>query len=484
MSFINGEVLKISQESGPEIPLVVFGDEFYVRHETLDGYTVKYDQMKGLYCYAVLAEGNLLSSGIPVGKKTPWGIKKHQMEKAGIRDQKFYKRYRALKAEESSGDEPGIFRTYGINKGLLGGRRVSEGNVRGLTILVEFQDVSTQITADDVQAMLNADQYARNGNACSVKKYFQTMSTGKLTYQNDVVGPIRLDHRRNYYHNNLLVGETLEKAINQYNINLADFDSRGAGYADAINFLYAGQTQAISGSALWPHNSTYHAVYQGIRTHFYMLTSLGRSPVDLSIGTFCHENGHMLCRFPDLYDYGRRDNDNVESHGMGPYCLMSFGNQLNRRRSPAPVCAYLRNLVGWCDQANMLNNEGMFNLPHGDYNTVNLFETDKPNEYFIVENRSKIGHDSHLKSSGLAVYHCDILGSNEWQGATAEKHYQCALIQADGRMDLENNRGRYLTDFTGDLYGETAGVALAGTTNPSSQEWDGSDSGLIISDIS
>ena len=44
-----------------------------------------------------------------------------------------------------------------------------------------------------------------------------------------------------------------------------------------------------------------------MHTDLYLLTSLGRSAGDLSIGTFCHENGHLLCRFPDMYDYGERD---------------------------------------------------------------------------------------------------------------------------------------------------------------------------------
>jgi subtilisin-like proprotein convertase family protein len=73
------------------------------------------------------------------------------------------------------------------------------------------------------------------------------------------------------------------------------------------------------------------------------------------------------------------------------------------------------------------------------------------------------------------------LGSNEWQGGTASKHYQCGLLQADGSLDLENNRSM---GDAGDLYGRVDGIALSHSTLPASLLWDGSDSGLQISKIS
>jgi subtilisin-like proprotein convertase family protein len=118
---------------------------------------------------------------------------------------------------------------------------------------------------------------------------------------------------------------------------------------------------------------------------------------------------------------------------------------------------------------------------HADYATLIKMPTDRPNEYFIVENRSKLGLDASLPSSGLAVYHCDTLGSNELQEGSATRHYQCALLQADGHRDLEHNANQG-DGF--DLFGAVQGVAVSGETQPSSRRWDGADSGLIISGIS
>ncbi len=56
MSAIFAETIIFPQENGSDVELVVFGDEFYARYETKDGYTVVYDPDRGLYCYALLMD--------------------------------------------------------------------------------------------------------------------------------------------------------------------------------------------------------------------------------------------------------------------------------------------------------------------------------------------------------------------------------------------------------------------------------------------
>ena len=162
-----------------------------------------------------------------------------------------------------------------------------------------------------------------------------------------------------------------------------------------------------------------------------VIEAVGRSPVDLSIGTFAHETGHLLCRFPDLYDYGERDGDFEKSAGIGVYCLMGSGNHLGQGRAPAAISGYLRDLAGWPDEVVPLD-PGEHELRQGDYARVHRFSPPgRVNEYFVVENRSGLGTDASLPSSVLAVFHCDTLGSNEWEDGTRERHYQLALVQAD-----------------------------------------------------
>ena len=479
MCLLLGNTRTFPQGDGPSVQLKVYGDEFYARYETMDGYTVLYDTMRERYCYAVLVKGHLVSSGAPMDKPVPMGLLRHLQDDKEIRNLKFDRNFNIMRPPS----EPisGISATLGENKGLLPGKQLSrEPKVRGLTILVNFKDETSGITAAHVDALLNGENYTAYGNYCSVKTYYKIMSSGRLAYENEVVGPITMPKNKTHYIKNKLMGDALAMAVDEYGLDLSRFDATDRGTIDAVNFLYAGET--LYEGWLWPHNHFMNMSIKGRRAELYTIQSLGRDPVDMKIGTFCHESGHLICRFPDLYDYGKRDGDSDPSSGLGYYCLMSSGNHLNNGRTPSPVCAYLRHLAGWMDQVHILNDGGTFNIEHGNYNALYKYQVpNRPNEYFLIENRSRVGMDTSCPSNGLAVYHCDTQGSNEWQGGSADAHYQCALIQADGARHLENNRNR---GDNSDLFVNKNGLALSHDTVPSSKAWGGMESGLSLFDVS
>lgn len=101
MSTIVGETLIFSQESGDDVKLVVFGDEFYARYETLEGYTVVYDDDLGLYCYALVVKGRFVSSGSPLTKRPPSGLRKHLRESSEVRNDKFIRQYKKIRPPET-----------------------------------------------------------------------------------------------------------------------------------------------------------------------------------------------------------------------------------------------------------------------------------------------------------------------------------------------------------------------------------------------
>jgi hypothetical protein len=88
MTGIFGETLTFKQENGPDVALVVFGDEDYARYETEDGYTAVYDKDRGLYCYAALADGSFVSSGVPISEPPPPETPPHLKESNAVRHAK------------------------------------------------------------------------------------------------------------------------------------------------------------------------------------------------------------------------------------------------------------------------------------------------------------------------------------------------------------------------------------------------------------
>jgi len=180
----------------------------------------------------------------------------------------------------------------------------------------------------------------------------------------------------------------------------------------------------------------------------------------------------MLCEWPDLYDY---DGD---SRGVGRYCVMcAVASAVNPQEPSAPMKYY----AGW---GNVVEVETYLpNQVAPSYENTYFKYTNPSNsrEYYIVENRQKAGRDLLLPSSGLAIWHVDEFGSNNNQQRTSSLHYEVTLVQADGDWDLEAdlNSG----DST-DLYSAPSFTACGPDSDPNTNWWNGSDSGLRIEDIS
>ena len=197
--------------------------------------------------------------------------------------------------------------------------------------------------------------------------------------------------------------------------------------------------------------------------------------------------GHLLCQWPDLYDYGQRDGDYHESAGLGVHCLMAAGSHTRNGKAPAPPCPQLRHLSGWTDEVRLPTiNEPVQTLTLPADNYAKVYRLGRPghdNESFFIENRRRRGLNYGSVADGLAVYHCDAKGSNEWEEGTATRHYQVALVQADGKRDLEkdNNQGDPGDLFhQGDTIDDSSPIS---NDTPTTRYWDDTKSGLAIDKI-
>jgi len=482
------EEFTFTNPDGSSIRVRGWGNQHYAVFETLDGFTIVKDPETGYYKYAKLSEdGNdLIPSDADVGKAEPaaFGIEPH------LRIRRDSAKRKAMSAPMLQGERPRWQQRREKKRDELKARALAAGpgdrprstttvgNYVGLCILVEFPDVSPTISRTEVSDYCNKQGYTGFGNNGSVRDYFTDVSRGKLTYTNVVTDYYTASNNRSYYTDpgvsygtraRQLIVEALDH-LKAQGFDFGQLSSDSSGYIYALNVFYVGPTVNNWSEGLWPHSwglATPYSVGGGKKFRDYQITNMGSA---LTLRTFCHENGHMICDYPDLYDYGG------ESAGVGHYCLMCYGGN---NRNPVQVCAYLKNESGWATSLTEIKPGITANLTAGD-NDFYIYAKSST-EYFIVENRQKTGRDTYLPDAGLAIFHVDEQGSNNNEQRTSAQHYECSLEQADNRYDLEENANAGDGD---DLFGAPSHTDFSDSTTPDAKWWDGSNSGLKIAQIS
>lgn len=465
------EEVEIREPDGSYVTLRVWGDEFYAVGETEDGFTVTRDDDTGLLSYAVLSEDGrrLESTGVPVSDPPPVGLRKHaRIDRRSASEQ-------ATASREAFDKD-----SYGAPLSALGraGNPRTTGSVVGITLIIDFSDEPATIPASSVDNYCNQLGYTGYGNNGSVRDYFYDVSDGLLDYTNYVPATYyRALNPKSYYadpsapygtRSRQLITEALD-ALDAAGFDFSLYDADGNGVIDAVNCFYAGGVWNSWAEGLWPHSGGMNYCADGVCTWRYQITDIGTS---LALGTFCHENGHMLMGWPDLYDY------DYDSNGAGVYCLMSYGGY---DKNPVEPCAYMKYDAGWGDVTELVLPQAGLSAP-GDGNTMFKFTNpSNSREYYLVENRQSSSRDVYLPDDGLAIWHVDEDGNNSYQQQTPSQHYLVTLVQADGDWDLENevNYG----DAT-DLYHSSQFPSCTPNTYPNTDWWDGSESGASFSSIS
>lgn len=478
------EEFTFTNPDGSTIRVRGSGNQYYAVFETLDGYTVVKDPSTGFYQYAELSKdkNDLVATGATVDEVDPatLGLRPHLRVRRSAAKQKAQSapmlqaarpRWQIRRQEKKSAR-----REVGPDAAPLAG--VTTGNYVGLCLLIEFPDVAPNISRQEVDDFCNKHGYTGFGNNGSVRDYFFDNSRGKLTYTNVVTEYYKAAHNRSYYTDpsvsygdraRELIVEALDHLKSQ-GFNFSQFSSDNQGNIHALNVFYVGGRVNNWAEGLWPHSWVLASAYDaggGKKFHDYQITNMGN---ELTLRTFCHENGHMICDYPDLYDYG------YESAGIGNYCLMCYGGN---NKNPVQISAYLKNEAGWATTIKSIT-PGITASLSAANNDFYIYARNS-DEYFIIENRQKTGRDAFLPDAGLAVWHVDETASNNNEQMTPTQHYECSLEQADNRFDLENKANGGDVE---DLFSAPDNTVFSDTTSPNSKWWDGSNSGLNITRIS
>ncbi|HPD18764.1 MAG TPA: hypothetical protein PLF61_03770, partial [Candidatus Goldiibacteriota bacterium] len=205
----------------------------------------------------------------------------------------------------------------------------------------------------------------------------------------------------------------------------------------------------------------------------YQMTNIGDY---LIIGVICHENGHMVMCWPDLYDYGG------ESDGLGSADLMASGNWNDGGYDPVDTNPFLKHAAGWADITDIDGSmRGIYYAKPNVNQAYRFLKPAEPNESFYIENRRKSGRSRTMPGEGITIWHVDWYGSNDYEQMTKEQHYLVSLEQADGLYQLEHNQC-CLNQY--DFFYRGNKTSFDRNTTPDSHWWDGTDSGLNIVNIS
>ena len=195
---------------------------------------------------------------------------------------------------------------------------------------------------------------------------------------------------------------------------------------------------------------------------------------------------------PDLYDQDYNNSaGSILIGGIGSYDIManSYGWTQNPA-FPGILSTYSRHLVGWVNPIP-ITTDGVYPIQSAEVSSMayKLSANFPANEYLLIENRQPVKWDGTWQSGGIVIYHVDEMaplqlnrgypGSPGWP----QYHYRVAILQADGRYDIE--KGVNLGDVD-DLY--TKGMSLGSNTttwpNTASYQGDLTETGITITVLS
>ena len=342
------------------------------------------------------------------------------------------------------------------------------GKKKGIIILVQFADkqFAEGHTRELYQRIANEEGFNEMGFNGSVKDYFKAQSYGQFELDFDVAGPYTMPKGYAYYGENKTNtsqsgndrGERLAEMIiaacksADEEFDFTQYDWDGDGVVDQVYILYAGQGEAAGGDAntIWPHEWTLESamgyynyllnrpILDGVSINTYACgCELGQYNTIDGIGTLCHEFSHCL-GLMDMYDtFGN-------GYGMDAWSLMGRGNYNDDSFTPAAFTSYERMTAGWLQPVELKENQTIENMkPLTESPEAYIIYNDaNHNEYYLLENRQKLGYDAALPGNGLLILHLDY-NSTAWKynvvnSVTGQKNYgvpnahdRCAIIQAD-----------------------------------------------------
>ena len=473
--------INVTQPDGTVLALTQWGDEHYSYFVTDDEVMVL---RKGdAYYYADVEEGVVVPSSLLA-------------HNAGERSLSERQQIEALPTRDEIG--AAIARRVGERRARA--RRVlretvvpTTGEVFVPVILVQYADVkfsmNDALTAFDNH--FNADDYKAAGGYGSVKEYFEDQSEGQFVPRFDVIGPVTLSKKMEYYggNNGDVIDPNAQAMITEacrLSDEMADFskyDNNGDGYVDFVYVIYAGYGESANTSllsnAVWPHKYEIDPLaLDGVKVSLYAcsneLDGDQGTTID-GIGTVCHEFSHCL-GLPDFY----ATNYVTGAFGMDAWSVLHSGNYNNGSNTPCGYTGYEKDFLGWKKLVVLNEPADIVLKPLSEGGEAYKIVNDaNPNEYYIIENHKKSRWDSHVPAEGMLVIHVDY-SESAWQNNVVNNdpsHQRMTIIPADNRLTSAT--------LPGDVYpGSAKNTELTATSKPAAEVYVGGFMGKDLTNIS
>ena len=441
--------------------------------ESIDGfYTTIKDHSDDFIKFAEIdpATGELVPSRFIVGRDDPVqnNIPERVVEDANAIEQKCLRNpYCSWKRDQDSRRHPA---------------KTLSGDYKNLVVPFKFADHSERdLNIEALKNDLFGDDHV------SVKDFFETQSYNKLTMINDFAEETIINKSESYCADNtsglsLVIHECLAEALK---------DKSTVGY-DTVTFVHSGygaeygnqdEYDTYFDDRIWSHSwkldtNEYSGRYALISAYFGMAN--GRVN---RVGAAVHEIAQAMGAPTQYGEY--------PGYGLGYYDVMAnpwgFDGTLYHCGS---MSAYTKALLGWADVEEISTDGTRAVAASSVSNKVYKISRGYPSddEYLLIENREATEYDKGMRQAGVAIYHIDL-------AANGVNHYRVALIQADGRNDLERMED---PGDMGDLFHHDrfAGVGPNGPIGPdgsviedqnglpNTKSHQGSDSGVEIYGIS
>ncbi|MEQ8908193.1 MAG: CUB domain-containing protein [Vicingaceae bacterium] len=477
--------LAITQADGSTLSLRGRGNMNNSWTETIDGYTVVKNQ-NGFYEYAEKVNNQFQASG----------VRAHNLGARSIAENNFLSGLQKSIQPLKNNFKSSILNQ--VRRGVQNKSYPTTGSINILALLIEYPDLTSTFPASNFDSLLYGANY-RSGDG-SFKYFYETATDSQLTINVDVRGWYMAANPYLYYGRDSgtsraadLVREAVD-AAEAAGINYANYDNDGDNQVDGILAVHAGQgaEQGAMTQYIWSHRwvlnggSLGAVTYDGVQINDYMMNPETRlrsgNQNMVGIGVFCHEFGHNL-GLPDLYD---TDDANGDSEGIGEWGLMGSASWLGGEHRPGNFSAWSKEESGWATPTVLnVGSSGTYTLDAASVIQDDIYRinTGVGNEYFLVENRQKVGLDFELNGSGLAIWHINTNKTNSFgNSVNADENLKGVdLEEADGLNDLDNevNRGD-----AGDLFPGTSNVTVFNDmSSPSAMTYSGSTTGIQISNI-